>query len=51
MRGRRGRRRKQLLDDLKETRENWKFKAGALDRSFWRTGFGKVYGRVARQTA
>jgi hypothetical protein len=30
---RRGRRRKQLLDDLKETRGYWKLKAEALDRT------------------
>jgi hypothetical protein len=29
--GRRGRRRKQLLDDLKEKRGYWKFKEEALD--------------------
>jgi hypothetical protein len=31
--GRRGRRRKQLLDALKETRGHWKLKEEALDRS------------------
>jgi hypothetical protein len=31
MTGRRGRRRKQLLDDLKEKRRYWKFKEEALD--------------------
>jgi hypothetical protein len=31
--GRRGRRRKQLLDDLKEKRGSWKFKEEALDRT------------------
>jgi hypothetical protein len=35
--GRRGRGRKQLLDDLKETRRHWKLKEAALDRSLWRT--------------
>jgi hypothetical protein len=33
MTGRRGRRRKQLLDDLKETRRYWKLKEEALDRT------------------
>jgi hypothetical protein len=33
MRGRRGRRRKQLLDDLKEERRYWKLKEEALDRT------------------
>ena len=31
--GRRGKRRKQLLDDLKETRGYWKLKQEALDRA------------------
>jgi hypothetical protein len=39
MTGRRGRRRKQLLDDLKETRRYWKLKEEALDRTLWRTRF------------
>jgi hypothetical protein len=50
MTGRRGRRRKQLLDDLKETRRYWKFKEVALDRTLWRTCFGRGYGPVVRQT-
>jgi hypothetical protein len=33
MMGRRGRRRKQLLDDLKEKRIYWKLKEEALDRT------------------
>jgi hypothetical protein len=48
---RRGRRRKQLLDDLKEKRRYWKLKEDALDRTVWRTRFGKGYGPVVRQTA
>jgi hypothetical protein len=39
MTGRRGRRRKQLLDDLKEKRRYWKLKEEALDRTRWRTRF------------
>jgi hypothetical protein len=31
--GRRGRRRKRLLDDFKEMREYWKLKEEALDRT------------------
>jgi hypothetical protein len=42
--GRRGRRRKQLLDDLMETRGYWKLKEEALDRSVWRTRFGRGCG-------
>jgi hypothetical protein len=45
---RRGRRRKQLLDDLKEARRYWKLKEEAQDRTLWR--FGRGYGHVARQT-
>jgi hypothetical protein len=48
--GRRGRRRKQLLDDLKEKKRNWKLKEEALDRTLWRTGFGRGYGPIVRQT-
>ena len=47
---RRGRRRKHILDKLKETREYWKLKKEALDRTLWRTRFGRVYGPVVRQT-
>jgi hypothetical protein len=48
--GRRGRRRKQLLDDLKEKRSYWKLNEEALDRSLWRTGFGRECGPVVKQT-
>jgi hypothetical protein len=51
MTGRRGRRRKQLLDDLKAKRKYWKLKEEALDRTLWRTRFGRGYGPVVRQTA
>jgi hypothetical protein len=51
MTGRRGRRHKQLLDDLKEKRRYWKLKEEALDRTQWRTRFGRGYGPVVRQTA
>jgi hypothetical protein len=50
MTGRRGRRRKQLLDDLKEKRRYCKLKEEALDRTQWRTRFGTGYGPVVRQT-
>jgi hypothetical protein len=50
MTGRRGRRRKQLLDDLKEKRRYWRLKEEALDRSLWRTRFVKGYRPVIRQT-
>jgi hypothetical protein len=50
MTGRRGRRRKQLLDDLKEKRRYWKFKEEALDYTIWRTHFGRGHRPVVRQT-
>jgi hypothetical protein len=46
---RRGRRRKQLLDDLKEKRGYCKLKEEALDRTMWGTRYGRGYGLVARQ--
>jgi hypothetical protein len=49
MTGRRGRRRKHLLDDLNEKRRYWKLKEEALDRTLWRTRFGRGYGPVVRQ--
>jgi hypothetical protein len=51
MTGRRGRSVKQLLDDLKEKRSYWKLKEETLDRTLWRTRFGRGYGPVVRQTA
>jgi len=48
--GRRGGRRKQLLDDLKEDISRWKLKEEALDRTLWRTRLGRGYGAVVRQT-
>jgi hypothetical protein len=50
MTGRRGRKRKQLLNDLKEKRIYWKLNEEALDRTLWRTRFGRGYGPVVRQT-
>jgi hypothetical protein len=48
--GRQGRRRKQQLDDLKEKRGYCKLKEEALDRTLWRTRFGRGYGPVVRRT-
>jgi hypothetical protein len=48
--GKRGRRRKQLLDVLKEKRIYWKLKEEVLDRTLWRTRFGRGYGPVVRLT-
>jgi hypothetical protein len=48
--GRRGRRRTQLLNNVKEKRRYWILKEEALDRTLWRTRFGKGHGPVVRQT-
>jgi hypothetical protein len=45
----RGRRRKKLMDDFKEKRGYCKMKAEALDRTLWRTAFGRGYGHVVRE--
>jgi hypothetical protein len=50
MTGRRGRRRTQLLDDLKERRRYWKLKEEELDLTLWRSRFGRGYGPVVSQT-
>jgi hypothetical protein len=47
---RRGRRRKQLLDDFKEKIRYWNLKEKALVRTLWRRGFRRCYGPLARQT-
>jgi len=48
--GGRGRRRKQLLDDPLETTGHLKLKQESPNHTLWRTRFGRVYGRVVRQT-
>ena len=48
---RRGRRRKKLLDDLKDRRGYSYLKEEALDRTMWRHRFGGGFGPVVRQTA
>jgi hypothetical protein len=48
---RRGRRRRKVLDDLKERRGYCHLKEEALDRTIWRAGFGRGFGPVVRQTA
>jgi len=48
--GRRGRRRKKLLDDLKDRRGYSHLKEEALDRTKWRDRFGRGFGPVVRQT-
>ena len=49
--GRRGRRRRKLLDNLKERRGYFHLKEEALDRTMWRAGFGRDFGPVVRQTS
>jgi hypothetical protein len=50
MKVRRGRRRTQLLDELKEKIRYCTLKEEALDRTLWRTRFVRGYGPVVRQT-
>jgi len=46
---RRGRRRKELLDDVKDRRGYSQLKEEALDRTMWRNHFGRGFGPVVRQ--
>jgi hypothetical protein len=48
--GRQGRRRRKLLNDLKERRGYSHLKEEALDRTVWRVRFGRGFGPVVRQT-
>ena len=48
--GRRGRRRRKLLNDLKKRRGYSHSKEEALDRTMWRARFGRGFGPVVRQT-
>ena len=50
VKGRRERRRKQLLLDLQEEGRYWTMKDEALDRTLWRTRFGRGFGPVVRET-
>jgi len=43
---RRGRRRKKLLDDLKDMREYCQLKEESLGRTMWRNSFGRGFGPV-----
>ena len=51
MTGRRGRRRKQLLDDLKEKRGYCKLQEEVVARTVCRTDIGRGCGPVVRQAA
>jgi hypothetical protein len=48
--GRQGRRRRKLLDGLKERRGYSHLKEEALDRSIWSPRLGRGFGPVVRQT-
>ena len=48
--GRQGRRRRKLLDDLKERRGYAQLKEEALDRTMWTARFGRGFGPVVRKT-
>jgi len=48
--GRRGRKRRKLLDDLKERRGYSQLNEDAPDCSMWRARFGRGFGPVVRQT-
>jgi len=49
--GRQGRRRRKLLDDLKERRGYSHLKGEALDGTMWTARFGRGFVPVKRQTA
>jgi hypothetical protein len=51
VKGRSGRSRRKLLDDLKERRGYSHLKEEALDRKMWGARFGRSFGPVVRQTA
>ena len=51
MTGRRGRRRRKLLDELTERKGYSHLKEEALDRTVWRARFGRGFGPVVRQIA
>jgi hypothetical protein len=48
--GKRGRRRRKLLDDLKERTGNSHPKEEALDRTTWKARFGRGFGPIMRQS-
>ena len=50
MTGRRGRKRRKLLDDLKERRRYSHLMEEVIDRAMWRARFGRGFEPVVRQT-
>jgi hypothetical protein len=49
--GRRGKRRRELIDDLMERRGYCRLNEKALNRPIWRVRSGRYFGPVVRQTA
>ena len=47
--GRRGRRLKQLVGDLKENGRYWGLKAAGFDHTVWKCRFGSGFGPVVRR--
>ena len=50
MAGRQGRKRRKIVDDLKERRGYFHMTEEAVDRTVWRARFGRGFGPVVRQT-
>jgi hypothetical protein len=50
VRGRRGRRRRKLLDGRRESRGYSHLKEEALDRTMWKARFGGGFGLVVKRT-
>jgi len=50
VRVRRGRRCKQLLDEINDARRYFKLQEAALDRTVWRNGFGRGCGLAYRNS-
>ena len=49
--GRRGRRHRRLLDDLKKNVRYWELEEETPDCTQWKTGWGRGHGAVIRQVA
>ena len=49
VKGRRGRKHRQMLENVKERRGYWKLNAEALDRTLWRTRYGRPVVRRATE--
>ena len=51
VKGRRGRRRKHILDDIEGMTGHWKLQEAALYSAVWRSCFGRACGHIVMQTA